>query len=175
MGPGATETEPHTSPGACLLLLPLPLQDIYPSIHPCPPPGREHGGGVLCEGTSGAAGPYPPQVVTALVGILLVTTVGDILGNFLVIISVFKSKQLRKAGKSRSLPTPVSLPRSCQQPQCRPYPAPREHCWAARQSATSLEVDKPVKKDFLGQEPAVFSHRSGSPPPPSPTSQSPRG
>ncbi|XP_048365619.1 melatonin receptor type 1A-like [Sphaerodactylus townsendi] len=44
----------------------------------------------------------PPWVATALAAILIFTIVVDILGNLLVILSVYRNKKLRNAG----LPTP---------------------------------------------------------------------
>uniref|UniRef100_A0A8C4KI15 Melatonin receptor 1B n=2 Tax=Dromaius novaehollandiae TaxID=8790 RepID=A0A8C4KI15_DRONO len=50
------------------------------------------------EETAAAAGPRPAWVVTALSGVLIFTTVVDILGNLLVIVSVFKNRKLRNSG-----------------------------------------------------------------------------
>ncbi|XP_029439304.1 melatonin receptor type 1A-like [Rhinatrema bivittatum] len=43
---------------------------------------------------------YPTWVTSTLAAILIITIVVDILGNLLVIVSVFKSKRLRKAGNA---------------------------------------------------------------------------
>nr|XP_009685075.1 PREDICTED: melatonin receptor type 1B [Struthio camelus australis] len=47
-----------------------------------------------------AAGPRPAWVVTALSSVLIFTTVVDILGNLLVIVSVFKNRKLRNSGNA---------------------------------------------------------------------------
>ncbi|XP_032996211.1 melatonin receptor type 1A-like [Lacerta agilis] len=46
------------------------------------------------------AGPYPVWVVALLAVVLIVTIAVDILGNLLVILSVYKNKKLRKAGNA---------------------------------------------------------------------------
>ncbi|XP_072849673.2 melatonin receptor type 1B [Pogona vitticeps] len=54
-------------------------------------------------GEAAAAGANPPRpgwVVTALSGVLIFTTVVDLVGNLLVIISVFKNRKLRNAGNA---------------------------------------------------------------------------
>ncbi|NWX88400.1 MTR1B protein, partial [Nothoprocta ornata] len=54
------------------------------------------------EEAAAAAGgaPRPAWVVTALSGVLIFTTVVDILGNLLVIVSVFKNRKLRNSGNA---------------------------------------------------------------------------
>lgn len=47
-----------------------------------------------------------PWVLTVLAGVLITTIVVDVLGNLLVIVSVFRNRKLRKAG--RLAPTDVS-------------------------------------------------------------------
>lgn len=42
---------------------------------------------------------YPAWMLSSLTTILVVTISGDIFGNLLVILSVFRNKKLRKAGK----------------------------------------------------------------------------
>lgn len=42
----------------------------------------------------------PPWVSSALGGVLIFTIVVDILGNLLVILSVYRNKKLRNAGES---------------------------------------------------------------------------
>uniref|UniRef100_A0A8C8SWK4 G-protein coupled receptors family 1 profile domain-containing protein n=1 Tax=Pelusios castaneus TaxID=367368 RepID=A0A8C8SWK4_9SAUR len=54
----------------------------------------------LSAGLRREAGIYPTWVVTMLAAILILTIAGDILGNLLVIVSVFKNKNLRKAGNA---------------------------------------------------------------------------
>ena len=51
----------------------------------------------------GAGAPGPPQqsfpwAVTLLAGVLITTIVVDVIGNLLVIVSVFRNRKLRKAG-----------------------------------------------------------------------------
>uniref|UniRef100_A0A8C0H369 Uncharacterized protein n=1 Tax=Chelonoidis abingdonii TaxID=106734 RepID=A0A8C0H369_CHEAB len=53
-------------------------------------------GGIILQAQED--GLYPTWVVITLAVILIVTIVVDILGNLLVIVSVFKNKNLRKAG-----------------------------------------------------------------------------
>ncbi|XP_066108864.1 melatonin receptor type 1B [Saccopteryx bilineata] len=55
----------------------------------------EAGGRALRPDWPGAGGPRPPWVAPALSAVLVVTTVVDILGNLLVIFSVFRSRKLR--------------------------------------------------------------------------------
>lgn len=43
----------------------------------------------------------PPWVTSTLAAILIFTIVVDLLGNFLVILSVYRNKKLRNAGKGR--------------------------------------------------------------------------
>ncbi len=55
--------------------------------------GTEHGP----EPGQGAA--RPAWVITALASVLIFTTVVDVLGNVLVIVSVLRNRKLRNAGK----------------------------------------------------------------------------
>lgn len=41
-----------------------------------------------------------PWVVTVLAGVLITTIVVDVIGNLLVIVSVFRNRKLRKAGRT---------------------------------------------------------------------------
>ncbi|KAG7470177.1 melatonin receptor type 1A-like [Solea senegalensis] len=55
------------------------------------------------EEGAGGAGQQPqsfPWVVTLLAGVLITTIVVDVIGNLLVIVSVFRNKKLRKAGNA---------------------------------------------------------------------------
>lgn len=65
----------------------------------CDPGGRGHFGSAEREAAAGGA-PRPAWVVTALSSVLIFTTVVDILGNLLVIVSVFKNRKLRNSGKA---------------------------------------------------------------------------
>ncbi|XP_038006787.1 melatonin receptor type 1B isoform X4 [Motacilla alba alba] len=63
----------------------------------CDPGGRGRLG--LAEREAAAAGaPRPAWVVPVLSSVLIFTTVVDILGNLLVILSVFKNRKLRNSG-----------------------------------------------------------------------------
>lgn len=53
------------------------------------------------EQIQGAA--RPAWAVTSLASVLIFTTVVDVLGNMLVIVSVFRNRKLRNAGKSWEL------------------------------------------------------------------------
>ncbi|XP_036248917.1 melatonin receptor type 1B isoform X2 [Molothrus ater] len=65
----------------------------------CDPGGRGRLG--LAEREAAAAGaPRPAWVVPVLSSVLIFTTVVDILGNLLVILSVFKNRKLRNSGPS---------------------------------------------------------------------------
>lgn len=44
-----------------------------------------------------------PWVVTVLAGVLITTIVVDVIGNLLVIVSVFRNRKLRKAGRRRHI------------------------------------------------------------------------
>uniref|UniRef100_A0A452HX18 G-protein coupled receptors family 1 profile domain-containing protein n=1 Tax=Gopherus agassizii TaxID=38772 RepID=A0A452HX18_9SAUR len=55
---------------------------------------------ILSAGLGREDGLYPTWVVIMLAVILIVTIIVDILGNLLVIVSVFKNKNLRKAGNA---------------------------------------------------------------------------
>ncbi|XP_066033507.1 melatonin receptor type 1B isoform X2 [Chamaea fasciata] len=67
----------------------------------CDPGGRGRLG--LAEREAAAAGaPRPPWVVPVLSSVLIFTTVVDILGNLLVILSVFKNRKLRNSAVLRS-------------------------------------------------------------------------
>ncbi|XP_030332980.1 melatonin receptor type 1B isoform X2 [Strigops habroptila] len=78
----------------------------------CDPGGRAHFGLAEREEEEAAAGaPRPAWVVTALSSVLIFTTVVDILGNLLVIVSVFKNRKLRNAApfmqkETAVVPTP---------------------------------------------------------------------
>lgn len=65
----------------------------------CDPGGRGRFG--LAE-REAAGAPRPVWVVPVLSSVLIFTTVVDILGNLLVIISVFKNRKLRNSGKGSS-------------------------------------------------------------------------
>ena len=58
--------------------------------------GQGGGGGRLL-GPAGAA--RPAWAITLLASVLIFTTVVDVLGNSLVIISVFRNRKLRNAGR----------------------------------------------------------------------------
>ncbi|NXV15056.1 MTR1B protein, partial [Cepphus grylle] len=67
----------------------------------CDPGGRSRFGLAEREGEEAVAGaPRPAWVVTVLSGVLIFTTVVDILGNLLVIVSVFKNRKLRNSGNA---------------------------------------------------------------------------
>uniref|UniRef100_A0ACB8E7S8 Uncharacterized protein n=1 Tax=Sphaerodactylus townsendi TaxID=933632 RepID=A0ACB8E7S8_9SAUR len=51
----------------------------------------------------------PPWVATALAAILIFTIVVDILGNLLVILSVYRNKKLRNAGEQRQKKRPAGV------------------------------------------------------------------
>lgn len=59
-------------------------------------PGRPGEGGAWPSGT-----PRPPWVAPALAAVLIVTTVVDVLGNLLVILSVLRNRKLRNAGECK--------------------------------------------------------------------------
>ncbi|XP_039574703.1 melatonin receptor type 1B isoform X2 [Passer montanus] len=90
----------------------------------CDPGGRGRLG--LAEREAAAAGaPRPAWVVPVLSSVLIFTTVVDILGNLLVILSVFKNRKLRNsvcAGTPRRSVTLPSAPplRSPRAPSCPP-------------------------------------------------------
>uniref|UniRef100_A0A3B3YIU6 G-protein coupled receptors family 1 profile domain-containing protein n=1 Tax=Poecilia mexicana TaxID=48701 RepID=A0A3B3YIU6_9TELE len=55
----------------------------------------------LTAGEEGAPGQQQhsfPWVATVLAGVLITTIVVDVIGNLLVIVSVFRNRKLRKAG-----------------------------------------------------------------------------
>lgn len=57
-------------------------------------------GGRGALGAAGrAAAPRPAWVVAALSGVLIFTTVVDIVGSLLVVVSVFKNRKLRNSGR----------------------------------------------------------------------------
>lgn len=89
----------------------------------CDPGGRSRFG--LAE-REAAGAPRPAWVVTVLSSVLIFTTVVDILGNLLVIVSVFKNRKLRNSGKGSS---PGDPPRqvvtSARSPAGTPGPASR--------------------------------------------------
>lgn len=51
------------------------------------------------EGAPGQQHQSFPWVVTLLAGVLITTIVVDVIGNMLVIVSVFRNRKLRKAGR----------------------------------------------------------------------------
>uniref|UniRef100_A0A8C5C3M1 Uncharacterized protein n=1 Tax=Gadus morhua TaxID=8049 RepID=A0A8C5C3M1_GADMO len=59
---------------------------------------RDHGWGLCVE-------PSPAGLSTALASVLILTIVVDIVGNVLVILSVFRNKKLRNAGQLESFLT----------------------------------------------------------------------
>lgn len=61
---------------------------------------------------------YPVWVATLLAVSLIITIAVDVLGNLLVILSVYKNKKLRKAGNRTSVVPPGNQWRSW--PMCRP-------------------------------------------------------
>lgn len=67
----------------------------------CDPGGRGRFGSAERE-EDAAGSPRPAWVVSALSSVLIFTTVVDILGNLLVIVSVFKNRKLRNSGKGSS-------------------------------------------------------------------------
>ncbi|XP_040439865.1 melatonin receptor type 1B isoform X2 [Falco naumanni] len=64
----------------------------------CDPGGRGRFG--LAE-REAAGAPRPAWVVAVLSSVLIFTTVVDILGNLLVVVSVFKNRKLRNSGTPR--------------------------------------------------------------------------
>ncbi|KAF6333639.1 melatonin receptor 1B [Rhinolophus ferrumequinum] len=65
----------------------------------CEPGGRTESPGLPGEGGARPSGtPRPPWVAPALAAVLIVTTVVDVLGNLLVILSVGRNRKLRNAG-----------------------------------------------------------------------------
>ncbi|XP_015707835.1 melatonin receptor type 1B isoform X3 [Coturnix japonica] len=67
----------------------------------CEPGGRGHFDSAEREAAAAEGGaPRPAWVVTALSSVLIFTTVVDILGNLLVIVSVFKNRKLRNSGNA---------------------------------------------------------------------------
>lgn len=52
----------------------------------------------------------PAWVIAVLASVLIFTTVVDVLGNLLVIISVFRNRKLRNSGKISKPQTPPSHP-----------------------------------------------------------------
>lgn len=55
------------------------------------------------EGAPGQQHQSFPWVVTLLAGVLITTIVVDVIGNLLVIVSVFRNRKLRKAGRAVNL------------------------------------------------------------------------
>lgn len=70
---------------------PTPMEGTV-GPHNATPPGE--------EGAPGHQHQPIPWVATLLAGVLITTIVVDVLGNLLVIVSVFRNKKLRKAGLS---------------------------------------------------------------------------
>ncbi|XP_027606444.1 melatonin receptor type 1B isoform X2 [Pipra filicauda] len=90
----------------------------------CDPGGRGRLG--LAEREAAAAGaPRPAWVVPVLSSVLIFTTVVDILGNLLVILSVFKNRKLRNSGTPPGAlsPFPAHRPRAPLGP-CSVLPGP---------------------------------------------------
>lgn len=54
------------------------------------------------DGAPGQQAQSFPWAGTLLAGVLITTIVVDVIGNLLVIVSVFRNRKLRKAGESRS-------------------------------------------------------------------------
>ncbi|XP_027763461.1 uncharacterized protein LOC114070320 isoform X2 [Empidonax traillii] len=77
----------------------------------CDPGGRSRLG--LAEREAGAAGsPRPAWVVPVLSSVLIFTTVVDILGNLLVILSVFRNRKLRNSATPQALSEPFPAHRA---------------------------------------------------------------
>ncbi|KAJ3590744.1 hypothetical protein NHX12_008693 [Muraenolepis orangiensis] len=69
--------------------------------------GGGDGGELLLLGPADAA--HPAWVITVLASVLIFTTVVDVLGNSLVIVSVLRNRKLRNAGAGGShKPPPLS-------------------------------------------------------------------
>lgn len=69
----------------------------------CEPGGRTESPGLPGEGGARPSGsPRPPWVAPALAAVLIVTTVVDVLGNLLVILSVGRNRKLRNTGERNS-------------------------------------------------------------------------
>ncbi|KAM9203564.1 melatonin receptor type 1B [Mergus octosetaceus] len=66
----------------------------------CDPGGRVRFGSAEREEEEAAGSPRPAWVVSVLSSVLIFTTVVDILGNLLVIVSVFKNRKLRNSGNA---------------------------------------------------------------------------
>lgn len=82
----------------------------------------EAGGRALRPGWPGAGGGRPtgnlrpPWVAPALSAVLVFTTVADVLGNLLVILSVLRNRKLRNYAGERQVPTPQSAAPSLLRP-----------------------------------------------------------
>lgn len=59
------------------------------------------------DGSPGQQHQSFPWVVTVLAGVLITTIVVDVIGNLLVIVSVFRNRKLRKAGRSALKDAPM--------------------------------------------------------------------
>lgn len=77
-------------------ILSLPLKDEVRMVEDTVAPRNSSSQG---HGRDTEGHPYP-LVVTLLATVLIVTIVVDILGNLLVILSVFRNRKLRKAGNN---------------------------------------------------------------------------
>ncbi|XP_059694522.1 melatonin receptor type 1B isoform X3 [Haemorhous mexicanus] len=133
----------------------------------CDPGGRGRLG--LAEREAAAAGaPRPAWVVPVLSSVLIFTTVVDILGNLLVILSVFRNRKLRNSGTPRrsvTLPSAPSLrsPRAPSRPPsgsagrsgvpnealCGLYGAPEEGNWCHPATKSVPKAIGGVKEELL--------------------------
>lgn len=76
----------------------MPLEDHEPTVVE----GTLVPGNATTAGEEGAPGEQHqsfPWVVTVLASVLITTIVVDVIGNLLVIVSVFRNRKLRKAGR----------------------------------------------------------------------------
>lgn len=89
--PLAGEAEEGEEWGAAAGTWSSPPRNSTTTTTPPPPGGGEEG--------SGGQPPFP-WVGTLLASVLITTIVVDIIGNLLVVISVFRNRKLRKAGTS---------------------------------------------------------------------------
>lgn len=88
----------------------------------CEPGGRGHFGSAEREAAAAEGGaPRPAWVVTALSSVLIFTTVVDILGNLLVIVSVFKNRKLRNSVPQHSTCSVSTAPTNWNYALIHPY------------------------------------------------------